>query len=697
MYSHFSILKRKIRALGERLSHVCRLALIVLACSITSISASAQVNAEQVLNIGRNVLSMEDYLLAIQYFNLAIKAKPYLADAYFLRGLAKLSLDDYDGAIADCNLALERNKFKSEAYKVRGFALMNQHKDSLAIEDFNRGLEYNPDDKYFLYYKGVAQSELKRFDAADSTFRHLLRRNPGFEDGFVARARMNLMRGDTVQAIADLDHALKLSKSLLNAYLLKADIAARRKLWEESLENMDEAVRLRPEEPDLYVNRAYLRYNNEDFFGAMSDYNYALRIDPGNEAALFNRALLRTEVKELQNAENDFSEVLKMDPRNFYALYNRGLINLQLGNYKKALADFKETAERYKRFHPAYYAMAECYRNMGNMRQAVANIKKGDALVANYVANPTRNPLDRPTIAQGSNGSRDPNEPETDEEFMDRFNRLMTNEDVAATQLSFNDKIKGRVQDRNIKVSPESEFSISFFAPEAALRNLANYFRDLDNLNRRQYISRKLYLRAGDPLPADESDMGKAFAIEEDFSRAINAAQNPRPIDYLGRGIARTMLKNYDAAIEDLTKAIEGADDFATAHFARAYAYTRRYMMGGKDANSSDASAHTGSSRLKMADLQLAIADLDAALKINPGLAYAWFNKGNIYYEIGDFTSAMQCFEEAIRIYPEFGEAFYNRGLSYMQQGNRERAFADLSKAGELGVLPSYNLLKRMK
>ena len=52
----------------------------------------AQVNAEQVLNIGRNVLSMEDYLLAIQYFNLAIKAKPYLADAYFFRGLAKLSL-----------------------------------------------------------------------------------------------------------------------------------------------------------------------------------------------------------------------------------------------------------------------------------------------------------------------------------------------------------------------------------------------------------------------------------------------------------------------------------------------------------------------------------------------------------------------------------------------------------------------------
>mgnify|MGYP006922408422 CR=1 FL=1 len=40
--------------------------------------ALAQVDAEQVLAIGRNVLSMDDYMLSIQYFNQAIKAKPYL-------------------------------------------------------------------------------------------------------------------------------------------------------------------------------------------------------------------------------------------------------------------------------------------------------------------------------------------------------------------------------------------------------------------------------------------------------------------------------------------------------------------------------------------------------------------------------------------------------------------------------------------
>ncbi len=50
---------------------------------------------------------MDDYMLAIQYFNQAIKAKPYLADPYFLRGLAKISLEDYKGAELDCTEALK--------------------------------------------------------------------------------------------------------------------------------------------------------------------------------------------------------------------------------------------------------------------------------------------------------------------------------------------------------------------------------------------------------------------------------------------------------------------------------------------------------------------------------------------------------------------------------------------------------------
>ena len=89
--------------------------------------------------------------------------------------------------------------------------------------------------------------------------------------------------------------------------------------------------------------------------------------------------------------------------------------------------------------------------------------------------------------------------------------------------------------------------------------------------------------------------------------------------------------------------------------------------------------------------------DYDAALDIDPRLAFVWVNKGNLYYAAGDFTSAIECYGKALELDPAFGAALYNRGLTYLRIGNRRLAFNDLSKAGELGVLPSYNLLKRMK
>lgn len=72
------------------------------------------------------------------------------------------------------------------------------------------------------------------------------------------------------------------------------------------------------------------------------------------------------------------------------------------------------------------------------------------------------------------------------------------------------------------------------------------------------------------------------------------------------------------------------------------------------------------------------------------------YNKGVILAGEGDLTSAISCFNKAIELKPDFGEAFYNRGYVFLSLGNRDAAFADLSRAGGLGIVPSYNLLKRM-
>ncbi len=676
-------------------------AFLTAAATLFPTTISAQINAEQVLTIGRNVLSMEDYMLAIQYFNQAIKAKPYLADPYFFRALAKLNLDDYKGAETDCTLALERNKFKSEAYKLRGFARQQMGLDSLAILDYNVGLDYDPTDKYFLFYKAVAQTSLEKYDDAEDTFASLLRQYPKFEEGFTARGRLNIQRGDTVAALSDLNQALALSKSLINPYLMRAEIEWARKEWDKAGEDMDAAIRLRPELPDLYVNRAFIRYNSDDFFGAMSDYNYTLELDPKNTAALFNRALLRYEVKDLQRAEEDLSAVLALNPANFHALYNRGLIRMEMEKNELALSDFNSIATKYPRFYPVYYAMAECKRNMGDMKSAMQLVYKADDLVKKYIVNPEANPLDKPTIAaakttdarySGENSDSEMG----DIEVMEKFNRLVTVSEAVQTEMSYNEKIKGRVQDRDVQVDIEPVYALSFLEAPASLKSVSNYFRELDDLNQQRLIRKQIHLNPGLQSISDEKVSEDLFAFTEDVRRLMESGKG-RPVDQLALGIALTMLKNFPEAIKVLDGAIDTDPRFTAAYMARGFA---RYAQALADQHLKQDNDNSPDrlldSRAQTIAIQEAISDYDNALSLNPRLVYAWFNKGNIYYGAGDFTSAIQCYSDALKIDPEFGEAYFNRGLSYLRAGNRNQAFADLSRAGELGVLPSYNILKRM-
>lgn len=661
---------------------------LLLTCALgLPLCAKAQINAEQVITIGRNVLSMDDYMLAIQYFNQAIKAKPYLAEPYFLRGLAKMSLDDYKGAEIDCTEALKRNKFKTEAYKLRGFARQQLGLDSLAVADYNEGLKHDPTDRYFLFYKGVALSTMKKNDDALETLNRLLRLYPRFEEGYAARASLSLQRGDTVGALDDVEKAIRLNRALINPYLIRADIESNRGNWDSALSDMDEVVKLYPEEPGFYINRAYFRYNKDNYLGAMSDYNYALQLDPDNMAALFNRALLRFEVKDLINAKKDFTSVLGLNPQNFHALYNRGLVELESGEYQEALADFKSIAKKYPNFYPVYYAIAEAERNLGNLKAVGANVNHAESLVRKYVANPEKNPLDRPTIASGTprNSNSTPNGEEEDEnEVMNRFNQLVTMQQMPQTQMSYNERIKGRVQDRNVNAEPEPLYSISLNPSPKSLGGVTNYFRALDAFNRGRYINRTLYLSPLNPVLSEE-DYEALFKMTESYTSVIaSSGDKVRPADLLARGVAYAMLKNYKSAIDDFDRIIEKNPDFTIAYISRGAA---RFE---------DARSQTDQ-KLAMMEISMAAADFDKALSLDPRLIHAWYDKGVILYSQRDYSQAAECFSKAIALDPEFGAAYYNRGLCELSSGKKAEAFADLSRAGELGVLPSYNILKRMK
>lgn len=657
-----------------------------------------QINTEQVLRVGQNALYFDDYMLSIQYFNQVIQAKPYLAQPYFFRAIAKLNLEDYAGAKDDATLAIERNPFITDAYEVRGVALQNMGRLEEAVADYDKALSMLPENKGILFNKALAEEELKNYDIAQECYTQLLKAHPRFDSGYIGRARLYLAQCDTVSALADLDKAIELNKNAINAYVIRADISIKReKDYQRALEDMNEAIKLQPHYAGFFINRAFLRYNLDDYFGAMADYDYAISLDPTNVVAYFNRGLLLAEVHGNDRAIQDFSKVLQINADDYRALLNRSLLYEETGNYKLAIEDINKVINQFPDFYGLYFSRMGIYEKMGDKINAEKDYNKAMALSKRIdeIAEKGREKAHNDSIET----ARQERENDIPEELVTkRFSNLLTIENEHNVDEVYNNKsIRGKVQDRNINIKLCPIFMLSYYATTNQLKETPYYIKEVDDINSTRLLRQVLQVTDEDSPITDEDIIQQHFSSIEYYNSYIST-HTPRAIDFFARAMDFMTIRNYKNAIEDFTRAIELTPDFVPAYFMRAIAKNKLAILERDQAPAEVNSPEefTPANAKLQAELREIISDYDKVIELSPQMAFAYYNKGVVLAEAGDNTSALSLFSTAISLKPDFGEAYYNRGFIYMQLGQRQKGSDDLSKAGELGVIPSYNLMKRM-
>ncbi len=653
-------------------------------------SLNAQINTDQVMRIGQNALYFEDYMLSIQYFNLVIQSKPYLAKPYFFRGIAKFNLEDYKGAEEDATTAIEHNPFITDAYELRGAARQNQGMHQEAIADYAKALELLPQNRGIQFNKALAEEQIKDYESAEKSYEQLLATHPGFDNGYIGRAKLRLATGDTIAAVADLDRALEINKNATNAYVLRADIAIHKnKDFQKALNDMNEAIKLQPQYAGFFINRAFLRYNLDDYFGAMADYDYAIQLEPMNSVALFNRGLLRAEVHDNDRAIDDFTKVLSLNSNDYKALYNRAMLYKDVHDFKNALIDINKVIEAYPSFAGAYFMRYDINRLSGNISAAEKDYNKSMALA--------KKPVDKSEQKNSEASTAEETEPQ--EVVSNRFTSLLTIDNDTDVEEEYNNKsIRGRVQDRNISIEAEPMFVLSFYSSPTQLKENTYYLKEVDDINSTRILRFMLMVTNCEPQLTDAADINRHFESIEYYNSYI-ATHEPRAIDYFGRAMDFMTTHNYKSAIADLNRAINLTPDFTLGYMMRAIARYKNYEVEriaddeGNSAEEKSAQFELQKARLELSEI---LADLDRVIELSPRMAIAHFNKGCLLAATQDYTSALSAFSTAIELKPDFGEAYYNRGYVYLKLGNKENGVADLSKAGELGIVPSYNLLKRM-
>lgn len=700
-------------------------ATLFLILQIFTISLFAQINTDRVLAIGRNALYFEDYVLSIQYFNQVIKSKPWLAEPYFYRAVAKINLDDFKGAEEDCTLCLQRNPFLTQAYYARGIARQSQEKYGEAIDDYRKGLEFKSEDRQMLVNMAVAFIQKKDYNGAEKTFDDLMTAHPKYSMNYMTRGAMYLEKGDTLKALADYNKAIEMDPYYAPAYGNRAILHYQMEDYKNALADLNEALRLDTRESGYYINRGLVRYQMNDLRGAMADYDQVISMDSRNLIARFNRGLLRFQVGDNNRAIEDFDVVIQQEPDNYMAYYNRALLRFETGDYRGAVQDYDVVLKQYPTFLPGFVSRSEAKRklgdNVGADRDYWAAIKMEEQAKNGQLPKTSSSGSNTAVNGDAKTDDSEENTREQSDKNINKFNRLVVYDKEQERKSKYQSEVRGRVQDRNVHVDLEPQFVLTYYEKADPVKKLVYYDKMVEDYNGQMVLKRKLRI-TNEEAALTEDQIAVHFASIDEYSAEIERDPNNANA-YFGRAMDFMLVQDFSEAIKNFSEAIERDPSFTMAYFNRAverykqlmYTQSQQANKDTYDLSGSGMNLNIGSARLQVNantsvdprsamlkdnkrayEHEQIMRDYDMVIKLNPGFVYAYFNRANLRCAQRDFRAAIVDYNEAIERDPEFAEAYYNRGLARLSQGDVNQGIADLSKAGELGIYNAYSIIKRM-
>lgn len=237
---------------------------------------------------------------------------------------------------------------------------------------------------------------------------------------------------------------------------------------------------------------------------------------------------------------------------------------------------------------------------------------------------------------------------------------------------------------------------------------------------------------AGEELPVPELEWGSASALssaeqaysERRYQDAIRlyteASKTPseQSAALLGRGMAHEMVNQTQKAVEDYKKAIEAdrKNYRAMENLAGIYERGGRYISEAitlyqhalkldprpewkenlaawiamletrlqPQTSSAVGCWHLANRKAKAGDTQEAEALYTKAIKLNPAMFQAYFNRGLLRRGMGNESGAVEDFESTVRISPTFRGGFVQKGLTHDLMGNRAQARQDLEQAAKV-------------
>ncbi len=181
-------------------------------------------------------------------------------------------------------------------------------------------------------------------------------------------------------------------------------------------------------------------------------------------------------------------------------------------------------------------------------------------------------------------------------------------------------------------------------------------------------------------LAAQQRDSKVAVTL---FDRAIRI--DPTHADsHTHRGNALLDLRRHPAALASYDRALALAPDCAEAHYNRANALLQCEYHERKSKRFLRELHLRGYPRVAQARHEAALLGYERALELQPDYADAWFNRGNVLYELNRPKAALQSYNRAIALRPDHAESHFNRGNALLDLHRHDAVLRSYDRALQL-------------
>ena len=663
--------------------YIASLAALFLSC----IPLQAQINTDRMMSVGRTALYFDDYVLSIQYFNQVINAKPYLAEPYFYRAVAKLSLEDYRGAEQDCSNALSRNPYVVNSYQVRGLARVYQERYSEAIGDFRAGLRLDPDNISLRHNLILCLAKSGKQQEAIRSADSLLASSPRYAPAMAMLSDLLWEQGDSTGALDWVNKALDVNKYDADMLHHRGVMLARMELYEEAEEDLDRSIYLDPANSGAYITRAMIRYFRNNLNGALADYDLSIMIDPASVTGHYNRGNLRAQIGDDNRAIEDFDVVLEAEPDNMMATFYRGILRDNTGDYRGAEQDITKVLEEYPQFVPSYQMRSEVREKLGNRKGA-----EEDAMVVLREQNRRFNNAMGYTDDQGEES--DSKTRERSDKNVRNYRKIVVDENLE-NSTGFSSEYRGKVQNRNVEVQFLEPYRLTYYRDNSLTVNAVHGSKAVDDLSVSGCFMTEILLDNHD-VQLDEKQIDRLFADIGQRTQILLDDPGNAWCVLLARALDFALLQDFTNAETDLDNAVSMNPDNWAVWFCRAQVRARTIQVRRAE-QEMDLKRGSNEVRDNVSDpgYQFVLRDLSRAIDLEPSFAFAYYNRGTFYALTNDLHAALVDLDKSIELDETLAEAWYNRGLVLVLLNRMDEAFRDLSRAGELGLYSAYNIIKR--